>query len=169
MADEQPYNSLGQILASGGEIAVGLALYHGWDSNRLALLLGRRLRVAPGSDTDELIRIAEDAIASGEYLNSLTPDDIIDPGQIVTNPVLFGDDPQGRRWRWEGEYRFGPDGTWWRYGGGEADFEQLKDILGQISQSAVANANTYKAKEGVAGDISSMEPEIRFTLALKRF
>lgn len=169
MAGENPYNELGQILASGGEVALGLALYHGWDSGKIALLIGKRLKVAPGSDQETLQALAEDAIASGEYLNSLQPGETIDPNKIAFNPSLFGDDPGGRRWRWEAEYRFGEGGDWWRLTSGEADFGQLNQVVDIIAGAAVQNENTYRAKEGVAGEQGSQPPEIRFTLAERRF
>lgn len=169
MSTDNPYNSLGQILSEGGEIALGIALFHGWDSGKIAILLTKRLKVAPGTDTDALFALATEALNSGTLAGSEDPNAPPDPFDIPVNGGLFGDAPEGRRLHWEAEYRFGTEGEWWRISGDESDLVPIGEIFDQIAGMATANETTYRTKEGIAGDVGSIPPEIRIVLRERKF
>ncbi len=106
MATDQPFNELGRILSTGGEIALGLAILQDLGSEGFLLFFNRRF--APISDTDRtaLISLSESMIAGGEEIQKLQLGQDIDPKDIPINEWLFGQRLEGRRVLITGEVEF---------------------------------------------------------------
>lgn len=106
MATDQPFNELGQILSTGGEIALGLAILQ--DLGKEGFLLFFNRRFAPISDIDRaaLISLSESMIAGGEEIQRLQLNEAVSPQSIPINEWLFGKSLEGRRVLITGEVEF---------------------------------------------------------------
>lgn len=71
MSSDQPYNELGQILANGGDIALGLAISRGWSSGQIALLFASRFSPMRPEDERRLHTLAFAATEAAERINSM--------------------------------------------------------------------------------------------------
>lgn len=97
MPDGKAYNSLGQILAHGGEIGLGIAISRGASQAQIAAVIQRRYPELPGSDAERLYEISLAGSQAGLYINSLSRDVNIPLEAVPIQPSLFGVDPLGRR------------------------------------------------------------------------
>lgn len=97
MATDQPYNELGQILSSGGEISLGLAILQDLGEAGFLLFFNRRFAPIRDEDRDTLISLAESMVAGGEAIDSLVIGDSISLDDIPINQWLFGGALEGRR------------------------------------------------------------------------
>jgi hypothetical protein len=97
MSTGPAFNSLGQILARGGEIAIARAILRG--ESEASIITQYRLRFAPVEDdtlgflfshANEMIRGGGEWLATAEG----SPPSV---GILPTNPFLFGDDWFGKR------------------------------------------------------------------------
>lgn len=169
MSSDQPYNELGQILANGGEIALGLAISRGWTSSQIALLFSRRFEPMRDDDRKRLVDVAERAVAAGNALNDLYPDGVIDPNAIPDNPYLFGDDPAGRRARMAGRFTVDEGATWFDFRIDVADIESKSELL--YAAEELIRENWSKYPEGKTGGFGGPMPHltIEIILAEKRF
>jgi len=99
MANPNRYNSLGQILAAGGEISLGLMLARGATESDVLTMIALRYPGLPQSDVQALYDIAEAGATAGVRINYLSLDEYLDIAELPTQPSLFGTDTQGRRYR----------------------------------------------------------------------
>lgn len=97
MSTDQPYNSLGQILAEGGEIALGLAILRNWNSDQIAALFQRKFEPMRPEDRIRLTQLAQAAIAGAESSQNTPFGSPISLTDLPVNPELFGDDFSGKR------------------------------------------------------------------------
>lgn len=104
------FNSLGQILAAGGEVSIGIQIARGMSSGRALQLIQERYTALDAQDQATLLDISLQGVAAGEYLNGLGTDDPIDLSNIPVNGNLFGDDMAGRRLLVAGTMRNGNTG-----------------------------------------------------------
>lgn len=170
MANDQPFNELGQILANGGEIALGLAISRGWTSGQIALLFRRRFEPITEADRARLTEIANRAVAAAEEINSMGEGESIDPSIIPTNPYLFGDEPEGKRGRMVG--RFSPDEGehWFDVYADLADITDREEMLQAIQE--LAESNWIKYPEGTARGFGGAPMEsllIEIKVVVKRY
>lgn len=98
------FNSFGQILRQGGEIALSIAKGLGFSESRIARLIEHRLRPDGPQTLSEIHQFTDDMIAAGRSANQLARDQQIPITDIPVNPYLFGDEPQGRRAFYTGEF-----------------------------------------------------------------
>lgn len=170
MSSDQPYNELGQILANGGEIALGLAISRGWSSSQIALLFAQRFEPISEIDRQRLIGLANRAVVAASEINDLDDDDIIPPDMIPTNPYLFGDEPGGRRGKIAGRWQDENTGQWYDFRMDVADITDKAAMLEQANEMARDNWNKYpEGKKGGFGQGELEHITIQLILAEKRF
>lgn len=100
MSTVQPYNSLGQILSRGGEIAVARSILSGLDFGELVDRFAKRFAPVRDETLEQLIGFANRMITGGDAVLSLSRD-AIPPAQIIPiNRELFGADSAGKRIRY---------------------------------------------------------------------
>ena len=129
---EQPYNSLGQIIAQGGEIALGLAIAHGWTSGQIALLFARRFEPMRDDDRERLVAIADRSFRAA-YLLSNKPDDFgISLDDIPIIEGLYGGENEGRRIKVIGEWQFEEGGQWYETRLDFPDLISLNEMMAMI-------------------------------------
>lgn len=97
MSSDQPYNSLGQILSQGGEIAVGLSLLRGGDRGSVLLLIGRRFGPMQDADREALVDFSQRMIDAGATISESEYAGPIPPEAVPLNQYLFGGTTEGRR------------------------------------------------------------------------
>lgn len=128
MATDQPYNSLGQILSQGGEIALGLALAYGWSDQKIAALFARRFEPMSADDRDRLLGIATAAVNAADLVNAMDEGGAIGPGDLPVNPQLFGDESGGKRALLVTEFSPDQGANWYEVRLTFADLPSLQDI-----------------------------------------
>lgn len=124
MSPDNPYNSLGQIMAKGGEVALGLAMVRGWDETQISSLFSRRFEPLRDEDRAELRRFSARGVDAAQRIqdrqrqrlmgaieDSIDRTTFMEPGEgfsdlglegIPINPNLFGGELDGRRARYVG-------------------------------------------------------------------
>jgi hypothetical protein len=133
MSSIQPYNSLGQILASGGEIAVAFALIRGVDIE--AALSRLKVRFAPIQDDtwESILSLSRNAIDAAVRWGAMPRDETPDADIIPVNPHLFGDDWRGKRVRIITSSQDRHSGQkidmWWEF----PDMFPLQDLYNEIA------------------------------------
>ena len=91
------YNTFGQLLARGAEIAVARAILRGVTVEELIELVHTRFAPITDSTTEQLINFAGRTVSGGDAWLAL-PKDVVPPSIIIPeNPQLFGDDWFGKR------------------------------------------------------------------------
>jgi len=113
MAD-RPFNSLGQILSTGGEIALGLAYSLEKPPGFLLLLFDRRLRPATDDDRAALISLSRRGVSAAKHMQMMRPDEIIPMDEIPINPYLFDGGTDGRRILAVGDVSHDGGDTWFQ-------------------------------------------------------
>jgi len=93
----RPYNSLQQILSSGGSVALGLAYAYKWSKDKISGLFARKFEPMLPDDKSQLIQIAMQGARAASEINKIPASEQIDTNLIPTNPFLFGDEPGGAR------------------------------------------------------------------------
>lgn len=169
MSSEQPYNSLGQILASGGEIALGLAMSHGVSPERIQALFARRFDPLQPNDRATLEQIARAGVAAGEMLSGLAPGESIPIHSIPINPNLFGDEPAGRRIKIIGEWQFPNSEQWIETRLEYPDLPTLDQILEDIINKGRQVGNRCHDKFGLPIDEPVDITNVRITFTERRF
>ena len=97
MSNAHRYNSLGQILAAGGEIGIALQIAAGKDRNQVAVIIASRFPGLSLADTKRLYDFASQMAEAGQHSDWSSGEEIIDVESWPVNPYLFGNDPLGRR------------------------------------------------------------------------
>lgn len=169
MSTDQPYNSLGQILAQGGEIALGLAIQHGWTDTQINQLFARRFEPMQPSDRQRLTDIARAAVANVGQIEDIGDDSAIPISSIPINPELFGEEYSGKRSLFVTEVWNPITGKW---------IQIRLDFPGIPSPQDIANAaadelrNRSRRSPG-RGNIKGVEEEedlqVRIVLQERRF
>lgn len=169
MSSDQPYNSLGQILSEGGEIALGLAIHRGWSDSQISALFARRFEPMQPADRARLIEIAKAGLAGAESLSNLDPSDTIPLGSVPIVPELFGDDFSGKRYSYVGEW-FNPNtGKWIEVRGDFPSVPSPEDIATDIGDKANTRIKKSPEKFGLPGGTQFDDLEIRITTHYRKF
>jgi hypothetical protein len=99
MSTDQPYNSIGQILAAGADQYAAVKLARGLSETEIIPLLRDRFRPDPASDLGQVMAIAIAGRYAAQRLNELGPGANFADVDIPINPYLFGEDTGGLRYR----------------------------------------------------------------------
>lgn len=169
MSSDQPFNELGQILASGGEIALGLAISRGWSDRQIALLFARRFEPMREEDRERLVTTANRMVEAARYLNDIGDDDEIQLGNVPINPYLFGINPGGARAKVA--YRFSVDeGVNWFDGRIDAHDLSSKAALFDLIEEQI-NIDFAKYPEGGGSRFGGAKEHltIEVTITERRF
>lgn len=160
---DNPYNSLGQILSHGGEIALARAISRGWSSSKIDSLFAKRFEPIRGEDREALMDFSERGLEAGRFVTMRnTPDamwkaewksiheSMVDKilsndddwlEEIPINPNLYGDEPNGRRFHYVGVL-IGDDGKeMFTVRGDLADALSDADIIEDANRQAHKNKN----------------------------
>lgn len=85
MAGQNPFNSVGSIMAHGGEVHAAQALATGQSVEQVKQSLASRYTGATGEALDGTVNFATQMLAAGKLVNDLAPDAIAPLGAIPTN------------------------------------------------------------------------------------
>lgn len=151
MANE--YNSLGQILSSGGEVALAKAIASGWSSERIGNLMLNRLRVQPGDEENVLRQFGEAMVSAGDTINGLNESDGIPNDAIPTNPYGFGPDGEGGRYRYSAEFSIDGGANWFQVQVVIGDSQSVAEVLDAIRRQAAENIGHSPGAFGTEDDI----------------
>lgn len=165
MSSDQPFNELGQILAEGGEIALGLAIARGWSGAQIALLFARRFDPMTEMDRQRLIGIANRAVVAASAINEMDPDAAIDLSLIPENPYLFGDEPSGRRGKVAGRFTVDEGQNWFDFRVDVADITNPAAMFEAAEETIKADWSKYPEGGGkkFGGAMESLTIELLLT------
>lgn len=168
MAD-QPYNSLGQILAKGGEIALGLALSGGWSEDRVRALFLRRFEPMTDADRGSLYEFAGRGVRAGELANSTAPEDQLPLSDIPINAALFDEDGGGNRVLVVVDYSFDGGATSFQVRLPFPDVPTAAEIAKAVGIEADELRERYPTMRGVAGTGDNPEVTINYKFMERSF
>lgn len=99
LANANPFDELGRILSAGGErAAITEAMRGSGGSELLAFILGRYSRLSP-EQAGQLAEHVTDSIAAAGIAREVNAAESLQLDTIPVNPLLYGNDPEGRRIR----------------------------------------------------------------------
>lgn len=99
MAKINPFDELGRIIAAGGEQeAMEFAGSVGGGQPLLIFIRGRHPRLSE-NEVVILAELAEQGAAAGDAIERTPSDQVINLDAVPVNPILYGDEPDGRRIR----------------------------------------------------------------------
>ena len=99
MSQGNEYNSLGQILAAGGEQAIAKAIFEGRSPDWISLMIDRRFGPLLESDKQRLGEIGSEIASAGEKVNNRSAIDRLKLADIPINSSLYGAESEGQRVR----------------------------------------------------------------------
>ena len=99
MSTGNQFNQYGQILSSGGEIAIAFALLRGQPVSAVRARLEKKYGPMSDSIWQQLLDASGEMIDAGTTLEGLPSDETPTPDMLPRNPYLFGDDWAGKRVR----------------------------------------------------------------------
>lgn len=169
MSTDNPYNELGQILAEGGEIALGLAIANGWTDSQLSALFARRFLPMRDEDREQLTGLAQAAVEAANIFNATDPQDRLNPADIPLNKWLPTERIGNNRLYWIGEFSFDAGESWFAVRGTSADITPGGEILSQIAEEATRRAGKSPAQFGVPSDEESPAPMVRMIFMERGF
>ena len=97
MAEPRAFNSLGQIISRGGEIAIARLLAGGMPAGEAREIMLKRFGPLRAEVERDFFSLAERMAQAGETITRFDPTQPIPAGLIPENPELFGPSPAGRR------------------------------------------------------------------------
>lgn len=97
MPTENPYDSLGRIMAAGGDRPLTIASAGGMPLIGLIALTRARFPGLSEEDSVILAELAESQARAGSLLTNRGGGGSVEPEVIPLNRGLYGDNPQGRR------------------------------------------------------------------------
>lgn len=169
MSTDNPFNSLGQILAEGGEIALGLAIARGWSDSRISSLFARRFEPMEPDERQRLIDLASRAVRAAQDINELPPGSSIDPSLLPINPSLYGDDPSGRRAILITEFSPDEGGNWFEARIDFADIPTMADLMAAVEAEAARRITDSPSAFGQTRQAGVPELQFRVTFGERRF
>lgn len=167
--EDQPYNSLGQIIAAGGEIALGLAIAYGWSDRQISLLFARRFEPMTPDDRRRLTDIAEASVNAARELNESGPSAGIGLGDVPIIPGLFGESPEGLRFKVIGEFQFDEGGKWYSARLDFPDVPTWQEMIAAIEAYAMNVSHRSPDRFGVDPDDPSQVNATRLTFVGRGF
>lgn len=161
--DGHPFDPLGRILSTGGDIALANALSRGNQRQEIMLLARWRDWGASDSDIATARGIAEQAVSAGRTATGMDPDDPFNFSTIPTNPLLFGEDSSGLRFYASTDFQFNDSDKWYRADFKLPDLYSPADIISQIDAVSNLMIDKYPRmfKEPGVGEITRSQYAIQ--------
>lgn len=152
----QPFNSLGQILAKGGEIALAQAIWQKQTPGQIAALFARKFDPMTNDDREKLYSLAEDMVASAKAISSADEDAELSSISPPLNESPSWDTSEGDRLHWTGVYRPVGNKTWYATSGTWPIDGTIRSLLEYLRSVGKKNINdspdSFKLSEGVDTD-----------------
>lgn len=149
-----PSIGLLDALSSGAEIGLSRAIFFGGGLAAAGYFIEKRLGGLTASELGTMVSLAEETLAAGNYITALGPTDRIDPRRIPINPYAFGDDWEGKRLRWWGEWNIPGTTEWYQFSGTLPDITDKSDIEAFAAGLAMGWVEKYPKKfEGPLGSV----------------
>jgi len=169
VASDQPYNELGQILAEGAEIALGLAIIRDISHEGFLLLMGRRVEPIRDIDRDELMLFVNRMIESGIAISDLPPGSELLAGMIPVNEFLYGGRAEGRRVKFVGEVQFEEGGQWVEVRVNFPDIPTIDELREELANKGRRIGESCRDKFGLPKDESVTVRQVRVLLPERLF
>lgn len=169
MQDQQPYNEIGQILAAGGDQAVGLAYSAGWTNGMIDAMILKRWGLSSGGGFLLLKSLGRQGSAAANLLDGLSGDDGVPLEEMPINPKLPGGGEGGKRFRWIAEVTFQESGQSIIVRGWGNGSETVEDLYGSAFDTASDIGTRYPGKFGLTGLDAPGAGNIRFLFTGKAF
>lgn len=163
------FNSLGQILARGGEISVALAIAHGWGENRITSMIDQRYAPIAAQTRDELRNIAQQAANAGQSINNLPGGSDFGSVDMPTNPNRLPNEPGNNRYVIIADVQFEEGGTWFQVRRYEAVSYPTDDLMDEMRQMGRNNAGGSPERFGFQRGEPVPTPIVRILITEKRF
>lgn len=163
------FNSLGQILARGGEISVALAIAHGWSDNRISNMIDERFAPIAAGTKESLISLSRQAAVAGNTLTGTIGG--INFGDIAmpTNPYRRPDEPENNRYVIIADVQYEPGGTWFQIRRYEATSYPTEDLMEELRTQGQNNATGSPGRFGFQDGEPVPVPQVRILVTEKRF
>ena len=169
MAEPTPFNSLGEILASGAEISVAFAMLKGIEIETALARLKQRFGPLRDSDWQQVMILSGEAIQAAVTFNQL-PEETVPPADLFpVNPQLFGDDWAGKRLRIVANVRDGATRAEWNLWFDFPDIVSLAELRELIDSKLTELQRKYeKSFTGLSRD-ELREISIQTLVAERRY
>lgn len=163
------FAGLRDVLMKGGEIATGIGVFYGWGREKLGSMISTRFGLGEPQIQQNLIDFATRGVTAANIIRTTNQIGLIGIDDIPVNPYLFGDEPEGRRGRYVGEFQLEPDGRWYRIDVDVADFENLEQLDAYVADEAFRRIGDSPGAFGVAAGVVPVIFDIRIIFVERKF
>lgn len=163
------FDAYGKMLSSGADMSLALQIAYGKDAASVLGKLQLHYGAINAEQSASMISLANNMLDSAVDLNALDPGTPLDPAGIPVNPMLFGDDPGGRRAVFSFEFQIIPGGKWYRLDIEAADFETPEQIRQRIIEEAERRVKQSPGAFGTHEEEEFEDLEIRNIANVRRF
>jgi hypothetical protein len=169
MVDQPQSPALQSALSKGAEIGLARAIRNAADTQALKDFIQARLGDLSDLDLAYIEGLADSILNSADYVESLSPDEDIDPDQIPTNPDLFSGDSSGKRLFWFGEWSIPGFDEVYQFSGTLPDITDFGDIASYAANLAASYVEAYPGRFAGADMLGDMTPSVRILGTEKAF
>lgn len=166
---DTPFNSLGQILASGGERAIALAMVRGYSAVEVGALVDRRFEPMLPEDRESLLRLADDSIQAGLRVSGLGGTEYVLSANLPFNSQLLGEDGGGTRLFVFGEFSIDEGQSWYQLGYASPDDLTYQELIDQMQRQGAGYVNKTPLDFNADADVIADNVEIRILFAERKF
>jgi hypothetical protein len=163
------FGKLAVAMSKGAETTAGIGTFYQWSKERLTTTLAKRFGLENPEDIAQLINFARSGVDGARGIQ----DDLTGIDQwldaIPTNPYLFGDEPEGQRGLYIGEFQVIPGGKWHRTHIGFEDIPDLADWQSDIMAEAIRRIGRSPHAFGLPGGPETASLDIRLIFVERRF
>jgi len=156
MADLSPDSPLRQALAAKAEVGLAKQIASGATPETIGHFIERRLSQLSQSDVSYLRRLADAILEAGKKIQSARAEEEFSLEDIPINGDLFGDDWEGKRLFWFGEWNVPGTDRWYPISGDSPDFEGLLGVTQKAQELAEwrfgKSPQGYAPQGGVTAD-----------------
>lgn len=141
-----PYDSLGRILSSGGEIGLARAMADKAHPESVGTFIEKRLSNLSAYDVNYVKDLASSILEAGRLLSAAGENEPVNWDDIPTNGDLFGDEWEGKRVFWFGEWNIPGEDEWYKFSGTLPDLPDKSYIARYAAELAHSYIEAYKGK-----------------------
>lgn len=148
---DQPYNSLGQILASGGGISVSLAIARGWSEDKILAMINRRYSPVTADVVGQLLGEGQRLAEAGLSTDLDNDDPAIALQNIPIEESLTAEQLDGGRTLYIGQVSFDDGETWFEIRiigtGDESDIDIVDAMMEEAERRAGDSPGRFRLPE----------------------
>lgn len=169
MPTHDSFTPLQLALRSKAEIGLARVMADSGKPAAVSQFIETRLADLSTGDKQHISTLAKSILAAGAALEALQPDERLAAEDVPTNVDLFGDEWEGKRVFWFGEWSVPGEDKWHKFSGTFPDLPTPEELEQYARDLAASYIEAYPAKFGVDRDDFEGDVDVRILGQEKAF